>query len=50
MGAERKQKFAALLRDIAAALDYLLRYVTFDKSGIAELKSSADLHAVEGIA
>ena len=34
------------LRDMAAALDYLLRFLASDRSGIPEIKSSADLHAV----
>ena len=41
-----KQKFTAPLRDIAAALDYLVRYIASDKSGISEIKSSGDIHAV----
>lgn len=34
------------LRDMGAALDYLLRYIVSDRSGIAEIKSTADVHAV----
>ena len=34
------------LRDMAAALDYLLRFLASDRSGIPEIKSSSDLHAV----
>jgi len=45
-GADAKQKFTAPLRDISAALDYLIRYIASDKSGVAEIKSSADIHAV----
>ncbi len=41
-----KQKFTAPLRDIAAALDYIVRYIASDKSGISEIKSSGDIHAV----
>ena len=40
------QKFTASLRDISAALDYLVRYIASDKSGVAEIKSTADIHAV----
>lgn len=40
------QKFAAPLRDIAAALDYLVRYLASDQSGVTEIKSTADVHAV----
>jgi acetate kinase len=36
----------APLRDMGAALDYLLRYIASDRSGIAEIKSTADVHAV----
>jgi acetate kinase len=45
-GAEARQKFTAPLRDIAAALDYLVRYVASEKSGVTEIKSTADIHAV----
>ena len=45
-GADAKQKFTAPLRDISAALDYLIRYIASDKSGVAEIKSSGDIHAV----
>jgi acetate kinase len=45
-GAGARQKFTAPLRDISAALDYLVRYIASDKSGISEIKSSADIHAV----
>ena len=45
-GAAAKQKFTAPLRDISAALDYLIRYIASDKSGVAEIKSSGDIHAV----
>src|SRR5579884_554536 len=36
----------APLRDMGAALDYLLRYIASDRSGISEIKSTADVHAV----
>lgn len=36
----------APIRDMGAALDYLLRYIASDRSGIKEIKSSADVHAV----
>lgn len=41
-----KRKFAAPLRDIAAALDYLVRYIISDKSGVDVIKNSGDIHAV----
>jgi len=34
------------LRDMGAALDYLLRYIASERSGIHEIKSTADVHAV----
>jgi acetate kinase len=36
----------APLRDMGAALDYLLRYIASDRSGIAEIRNSGDVHAV----
>jgi acetate kinase len=41
-----KQKFTASLRDIPAALDYLIRFIASDRSGVREIKSSADIHAI----
>ena len=41
-----KQKFAATLRDISAALDYLVRYIASDQSGVTEIRSAADIQAV----
>jgi acetate kinase len=45
-GDDAKQKFTAPLRDIPAALDFLVRYIASDKSGVTEIKSSGDIHAV----
>jgi acetate kinase len=45
-GQEANHKFTASLRDISATLDYLVRYITSENSGISEIKSSADIHAV----
>lgn len=45
-GQDTKRKFTAPLRDIPAALDYLVRYVVSDKSGVTEIKSTADINAV----
>src|SRR5215472_3854343 len=45
-GDEGKCKFTAPLRDVAAALDYLVRYIASDKSGIGEIRSTADIHAI----
>lgn len=36
----------APLPDVGAALDYLLRYIPSDRSGISEIKTTADVHAV----
>ncbi|MFZ0733063.1 MAG: acetate kinase [Candidatus Sulfotelmatobacter sp.] len=36
----------APLRDMGSALDYLVRYIASERSGISEIKSTADVHAV----
>lgn len=40
------QTLTAPLGDVAAALDYLVRYIASDRSGISEINSTADVHAV----
>lgn len=45
-GSQPRQKFTASLRDIPAALDYLVRYIASDDSGIPQIKNSGDIHAV----
>lgn len=40
------QTMTAPLRDMGAALDYLVRYIASDRSGISEIKSTADVNAV----
>ena len=40
------QKFTATLRDGASALEYMLRYIASGKSGVPEIKSTADVQAV----
>jgi acetate kinase len=40
------QTLTAPLRDMAAALDYLVRFIASDRSGVSEIKSPADVHAV----
>jgi len=40
------QTFTAPLRDISSTLEYLVRYIASDRSGIHEIKSTADVHAV----
>jgi len=44
--AEPAQTFTSSLRDITSALEYLVRYMASDKSGITEIKSTADVQAV----
>jgi len=41
-----RQKFTASLADIPAALDYLIRWISAEKSGISQVQSPADFHAV----
>jgi len=41
-----RQKLTAPLRDIPAALDYLVRFIASDKSGVSEIKSSGDIQAI----
>jgi len=43
---ESPQTFTAPLRDISAALDYLVRYISSDRSQISEIKSTGDINAV----
>jgi acetate kinase len=40
------QKFTAPLRDISAALDYLIRHLVSENSGIPDVKNAGDIHAV----
>lgn len=40
------QTLTAPLRDMAAALDYIVRYIASDRSRVSEIKSTADVHAV----
>src|SRR5208283_2925492 len=41
-----KQTLTAPLRDVAAALEYLVRYIASDRSVVSEIKSTTDIHAV----
>ncbi len=41
-----RQKFTASLADLSAALDYLIRWIASEKSGITQVQSAADIHAV----
>jgi acetate kinase len=43
---ETRKTLTAPLRDVGAALDYLLRYIASERSGIAEIKNTGDVHAV----
>ena len=45
-GQSQKRKLTAPLRDIHAALDFVLRCVVSDDSDISQIKSSADIQAV----
>jgi acetate kinase len=40
------QTLTAPLRDISAALDFVIRWITSDKSGLLEVRGPADVHAV----
>jgi len=40
-----RQRFTASLSDISAALQYLVRWIASERSGITEVESSADIHA-----
>jgi len=41
-----RQTLTAPLRDIAAALDFILRWIVSDQSGLAEVRGPADVHGV----
>ena len=43
---ESVRTFTAALHDMGAALDYVVRFVASDRSGISEIKSTADVNAV----
>ncbi len=40
------QRYTAQLKNVRAALDYILRWLTSEKSGISEISTRADIHAV----
>src|ERR1017187_2618826 len=40
-----RRKLTAPSRDVAAALDYVLRWLASDSSEVAEIRSLGDLHA-----
>jgi acetate kinase len=41
-----RQKLTAPIRDVSAALDYVLRWLASDHSGIDEIRNLGDIHAV----
>ncbi len=41
-----REKFTASLPDLSAALDYLVRWIVSEASGIPEVRTLADIHAV----
>jgi acetate kinase len=43
---EEGHTLTAALRDVGAALDYLVRYIASDASGISEIKNTGEVHAV----
>jgi acetate kinase len=45
-GEATKRKLTAALRDIPAALDYLVRYIASDSSGVKQIRSTADVQAI----
>jgi acetate kinase len=45
-GDAAKQKFTASLKNIAAALDFVIRWVASPESGVSEIQSAADIQAV----
>jgi acetate kinase len=41
-----RQTLTAALGDVSATLDYLVRYIASEGSGVSEIKTTADIHAV----
>jgi acetate kinase len=41
-----RRKFTASLADLSAALEYLIRWIASEQSGITQVQSAADIHAV----
>jgi acetate kinase len=46
VGQQPGKEFTASVADVAAALEYLVRWITSEQSGIAEIQSTSDIHAV----
>ena len=45
-GSGAAQTFTSPQSDVAAALEYLVRYIVSDRSGVNEIKTTADFNAV----
>ena len=45
-GSEAKRKFTAASPDVSAVLDHVIGYVASKESGVSEIQSAADIHAV----
>ena len=43
---DQRQKVTAPIRDVSAALDYVLRWLASDRSGLDEIRNLGDIHAV----
>jgi acetate kinase len=43
---DQRQKVTAPIRDVSAALDYVLRWLASDRSGVDEIRNLGDIHAV----
>jgi len=41
-----QQTLTAPVRDVSSALDFVLRWIASDKSGLAEVRGPGDVHAV----
>src|ERR1700735_3591996 len=41
-----RQKFTAPIRDVSAGLDYILRWLASDRSGVEEVRNLGDIQAV----
>lgn len=46
IGAQPRSVFTASLTDLAAALDFIVRWMASEASGISQVQSAADIHAV----
>ncbi len=46
IGTQPRAVFTAPIADLAGALDFLVRWMASEQSGIAEIQSAADIHAV----